>query len=134
MTTLQKIKNLTWWNEIFKLKSILYDLLASSAGADATTTTKGNIKLAGDLAGTADLPTVPGLASKQATLVSGTNIKTINSATILGSGNIVLATIADIDSVFSTLPTYADNAAATTGGLAVGKPYKTATGQVMVRI
>ena len=32
---------------------------------DATTTVKGKIKLAGDLAGTADLPTVPELANKQ---------------------------------------------------------------------
>ena len=31
---------------------------------DATTTTKGIVKLAGDLAGTADLPTVPGLDGK----------------------------------------------------------------------
>lgn len=32
--------------------------------SDASTTAKGIVKLAGDLAGTADLPTVPGLASK----------------------------------------------------------------------
>jgi len=32
MTTLQKIKRLTWWNEIAKLKDILTDLLASSGG------------------------------------------------------------------------------------------------------
>jgi hypothetical protein len=31
------------------------------------------------------------------------------------------------------MPTYADNAAATTGGLAVGDLYRTSTGQVMVR-
>lgn len=31
---------------------------------DATTTVKGKLKLAGDLAGTADLPTVPALANK----------------------------------------------------------------------
>lgn len=31
-----------------------------------------------------------------------------------------------------SLPTYADNAAAVTGGLAVGKIYKTATGEVRV--
>jgi Repeat of unknown function (DUF5907) len=41
----------------------------------ATTSAKGTIKLAGDLAGTADLPTVPGLANKSAitTTVTGTN-------------------------------------------------------------
>lgn len=32
--------------------------------SDATTTTKGIIKLAGDLSGTADAPLVPGLGSK----------------------------------------------------------------------
>lgn len=38
---------------------------AISAGApDATTTNKGIVQLAGDLGGTASLPTVPGLASK----------------------------------------------------------------------
>ncbi len=36
----------------------------SGGAADATTTTKGIIKLAGDLGGTADLPTVPNLANK----------------------------------------------------------------------
>jgi len=133
MTTLEKIQKLNWFDFLTKIKSILNDLLSSSAGSDATTTTKGNIKLAGDLAGTADLPTVPGLASKQATLVSGTNIKTINSATILGSGNIVLATIADTK-LIAGLPTYADNAAAVTGGLALNGLYKTATGELRIRI
>ena len=38
---------------------------ATAAGVtDANTSTKGKLKLAGDLAGTADLPTVPGLALK----------------------------------------------------------------------
>ena len=35
--------------------------------------------------------------NKQATLVSGTNIKTINSASLLGSGNIAVATVAGSD-------------------------------------
>lgn len=38
--------------------------VSNSATPDATTSSKGKIKLAGDLAGTADLPTVPGLALK----------------------------------------------------------------------
>ena len=37
------------------------------------------------------------LATKQATLVSGTNIKTINNESILGSGNIELATQSDFE-------------------------------------
>ena len=32
----------------------------------------------------------------------------------------------------SSLPVYADNAAAKAGGLTSGKPYRTATGQLMV--
>lgn len=39
-------------------------LVFSSSVGDASTTVKGIIKLAGDIAGTADLPTVPGLATK----------------------------------------------------------------------
>jgi hypothetical protein len=41
------------------------DSVVSAGAPDATTGSKGIIKLAGDLAGTADLPTVPGLAGKQ---------------------------------------------------------------------
>lgn len=63
------------------------DLVAGTV-PDATNSVKGKLKLAGDLGGTADLPTVPELANKQATLVSGTNIRTINGTSLLGSGNI----------------------------------------------
>lgn len=118
--------------------------LASVTIPDATNTIKGKIKLAGDLGGTADAPTVPSLAnkentitsgtisqywrgdktwqnldktavglsnvdntsdankpistatqtaldSKQATLVSGTSIKTINGNSLLGSGDITIS-------------------------------------------
>jgi hypothetical protein len=51
---------------------------AAGAGSpDATTTTKGSIQLAGDLAGTAALPTVPGLANKAnstITITAGTGL------------------------------------------------------------
>ena len=43
---------------------------------DATTTVKGKIKLAGDLAGTADLPTVVGLANKEVLSNKSTNVTT----------------------------------------------------------
>jgi|GEM_PF-4703872 len=59
---------------------------------DATNSIKGLVRLNGDLGGTADAPTVPALSGKQATLVSGTNIKTINGTSLLGSGNITLPT------------------------------------------
>lgn len=43
---------------------VITKLNTGGAIGDSSTTTKGLIKLAGDLAGTADLPTVPGLSSK----------------------------------------------------------------------
>jgi hypothetical protein len=54
-----------------------WDLVGDGGGGggstpDATTLVKGKVKLAGDLAGTADLPTVPGLAAKEATANKGT--------------------------------------------------------------
>lgn len=52
MTTLQKIKNLTWWNEIAKLKSILIDLLSSSTSPSATIAS---------IPVSTNLPTVPGV-------------------------------------------------------------------------
>ena len=48
------------------------DNLVSSGVADATTSDKGKIQLAGDLSGTADAPTVPGLLSKEPTITAGT--------------------------------------------------------------
>lgn len=50
---------------------------------DATTTTKGIVKLAGDLSGTADLPTVPGLLTKQNILTLTTTGS--GAATLIGS-------------------------------------------------
>lgn len=42
-----------------------------SVNPDASTTTKGKIMLAGDLAGTADAPTVPGLSAKESAANKG---------------------------------------------------------------
>jgi hypothetical protein len=46
------------------VKTYVDNQVSGVSTPDATTTIKGKIKLAGDLGGTADLPTVPGLASK----------------------------------------------------------------------
>lgn len=46
--------------------------IANATPADATTISKGVIKLAGALGGTAESPTVPGLATKEPTISSGT--------------------------------------------------------------
>lgn len=48
------------------------DNQVSSGVVDATTSYKGKIQLAGDLSGTADAPTVPGLLSKESTITAGT--------------------------------------------------------------
>lgn len=45
---------------------------AGAGAADADATTKGILKLANDLGGTAALPTVPGLAGKEPTVTAGT--------------------------------------------------------------
>jgi hypothetical protein len=45
---------------------------AGGGSADASSSTKGILKLTGDLGGTADVPTVPGLASKESSISSGT--------------------------------------------------------------
>ena len=46
--------------------------VANNATPDATNTVKGKLKLAGDLGGTADVPTVPALANKENTIAAGT--------------------------------------------------------------
>ncbi|PQB09062.1 hypothetical protein BST83_01595 [Polaribacter filamentus] len=51
-----------------------------SSSVDASTTVKGILKLTGDLGGTADSPTVPGLSSKEASSNKSTN-------TVLGTSN-----------------------------------------------
>lgn len=157
MTTLQKIKNLTWWNEIAKLKIILTELLASSGGSQNlqqvvdrgnTVIDEDGIKstsIAGGFIqfGSSITPfKISSVSGDDFRFVSSTGSVKIVPPSTMSTGYIqtlqaktgTMALIEDIDSVFSTLPTYADNTAATTGGLAVGKPYKTATGQLMVRI
>ncbi len=52
-------------------KTYVDDSVAGVSTPDATTTSKGIVQLAGDLAGTADSPTVPGLASKVSTTNGG---------------------------------------------------------------
>ncbi|PIF30756.1 lysophospholipase L1-like esterase [Flavobacterium sp. 9] len=67
---------------------------------DATNSIKGLVRLNGDLGGTADGPTVPALSGKQTTLVSGTNIKTINGTSLLGSGNLSVGSSLKSFSIF----------------------------------
>ena len=100
MTLLQKINNLTWWNEINKLKDILKSLLIYLDILDT------KVKILQSAPSTSDLlkldkSTYIGTAqtladSKQDTLVSGTNIKTINGSSVLGSGDITISSSATI--------------------------------------
>lgn len=63
-------------------------IAAAEGGAstpDATTTTKGKLRLAGDLGGTADAPTVPGLAGKAATSHTHTQAQVTGLSTTLAA-------------------------------------------------
>lgn len=63
------------------------------SAAPATTTTQGIVKLAGDLAGTADLPTVPGLLLKE-NLTNKTDAITGSSSTKYTTENAVVNYVA----------------------------------------
>lgn len=67
-------------------------------GSGGTAATVGWGNITGTLASQADLQAA--LDAKQATLISGTNIKTINSESILGSGDIVISASGGGDPVF----------------------------------
>lgn len=69
--------------------------LATVASPDATATQKGRIQLAGDLGGTADAPTVPGLANKE-------NAANKSTDTSLGNSDILFPTQ-------KAVKTYVDN-------------------------
>ena len=57
------------------------------------------------------------------------NVMTIN----IGGTPIFTVSAGSVSIALSALPTYADNTAATTGGLSLGGLYRTSTGQLMVR-
>ncbi len=88
---------------------------------DATTTTKGKVQLAGDLAGTAAAPTVPGLAAKSddSAVVHNTGaetiagIKTFSSAPIVPDGSFAEA---KVNNLTTDLAAKLDKATATTKG------------------
>ena len=80
-------------------------LLQNTPTPDATSSTKGSIQLAGDLAGTAAAPTVPGLATKANTththtaadITSGTiAVGQLPAATESAAGIVQLATESDV--------------------------------------
>lgn len=69
------------------------DGLVVGGAPDATTSSKGIVQLAGDLAGTAALPTVPGLAAKAAdsAVVHNTGVETIAGVKTFSSAPVVPA-------------------------------------------
>ena len=80
---------------------------ATAAGVtDANTSTKGKLKLAGDLAGTADLPTVPGLALK-ANATDVTNSLALKED-VANKSNEALGTSTTLFPTQSAVKTYVD--------------------------
>ena len=107
-----------------------------TAGADATTAdiadstnkryvTDANLTVIGNTSGTntgdnATNSQYSGLAtSKQDTLVSGTNIKTINSTTLLGSGNITTGTVTSVGVSMPSAFSVASSPITTSGTIAI---------------
>lgn len=78
----------------------------------------------------------------------GLRVRNINSAAYTGTSadrivvanasgvlkTVTAASISAADLNFSSLPTYASDSAAATGGLAVGKLYKTSTGEIRIKL
>lgn len=95
--------------------SYVLSKVAAATIADANANTKGKIQLAGDLAGTADAPTVPGLALKANTtdVVAGLSLKA-NSTDVVNSLNLK-ANATDITSALALKA----NASELTSGLAL---------------
>ena len=88
------------------VKTYVDSQISSATIADADATTKGKIQLAGDLGGTAAVPTVPGLANKENSANKSTTTTLGNSDVLFPTQNAVKtyvdsqissATIADAD-------------------------------------
>jgi hypothetical protein len=115
------------------IKTFVVTQVAAATIADANASTKGKIQLAGDLAGTADAPTVPGLALKASTtaLTSGLALKidasqkgaangvaTLNSLGIIPSNQLPPVTLSSTSVVASDADMIALSGA-TVGSIAV---------------
>ena len=90
-----------------KLATTAFVQQVTSAGViDASTTEKGKLKLAGDLAGTADLPTVPGLALKANTATVTSSLALKEDAS--NKSNAALGTSTTLFPTQSAVKTYVD--------------------------
>lgn len=104
---------------------------------DATSLVKGKIKLAGDLGGTADSPTVPGLALKEPSITTGTTsqywrgdktFQTLDKSAV-GLGNV--DNTSDSNKPISTAAQTALNAKVSTSGNESISGTKTFTGKIV---
>lgn len=95
-------KTLAGTTYIDKASAPGYNDILTSADASTTYVSKNDAPGYGDILTTANAKTtyatITSVNAKQDELVSGTNIKTINNESLLGSGNIELATKAYVDS------------------------------------
>lgn len=93
----------------YNIKDENLDALVADAPAALDTLKEIADKLGDDDDAIAGLLTA--VAGKQDTLVSGTNIKTVNNTSLLGSGDITLPTISIEDEVMviMSLTTYVNN-------------------------
>lgn len=90
--------------------AVTKEYVDSKAGVTAVDPTSGPVETdffiptkTSELTNDSGFITEAALATKQDTLVSGTNIKTINNTSLLGSGNISVATASDIPTKTSDL-------------------------------
>ncbi len=124
------------------VKTYVDSQVVSGSVPDATTLIKGKVKLAGDLAGTADLPTVPGLASKEPTITAGTSseyyrgdksFETLDTDAVVEASNLYFTNSRAVSALSDTLDDYALLSGATfTGAVSATNLSGTNTGDVTI--
>ncbi|HVW22977.1 MAG TPA: hypothetical protein VHB51_00615 [Candidatus Saccharimonadales bacterium] len=92
------------------------DSTAGAGAADATTTTKGVVQLAGDLAGTAAAPTVPGLASKVSSVTAADTTVTVGGTATAPTVKVNSITESQVTNLTTDLSGKTDKSTLTTKG------------------
>jgi hypothetical protein len=88
--------NYSWQDEVGDISSVTVSAPIVGGGVS------GGVNIAIDTTSTTGVATQYDLTLKQNTLVSGTNIKTVNSNSLLGSGNVSVGTVTSVDVVAGT--------------------------------
>lgn len=83
------VDNITAWNDTILSRSWSWNVSFNSAATVKTILSLNNVNNTSDANKPISTATQTALDWKQATLVSGTNIKTINGQSVLGSGNLL---------------------------------------------